>query len=193
MLRSILSAGLLLLVSSWPTFADAQRPPDPAVLLDAQREAMVRFSGMDGVWRGEARTMLPSGEWHAIVQTERAGPMLDGTIRVVEGRGYEQDGRLAFNALGIISFDPATSEYRIRSYAQGRQGDYPIEPTDDGFRWEIEAGPVTMRYTASIQGDTWHEVGDRIMPDGRSMRFHEMTLSRVGDSDWPATGAIAKE
>ena len=44
---------------------------------------------MDGTWRGPAWTLLPSGEKHELTQTERVGSMLDGSIKVIEGRGYE--------------------------------------------------------------------------------------------------------
>jgi hypothetical protein len=42
--------------------------------------------------------VLPSGEKLALTQTERIGPMLQGAIKVVEGRGYNQEGALVFNA-----------------------------------------------------------------------------------------------
>jgi hypothetical protein len=32
--------------------------------------------------------------------------------------------------------------------------------------------------------------GERIGPNAPSQRFYEMTLKGVGDSDWPARGAI---
>ena len=65
---------------------------DPEALLAAQREAMRRLSFMDGVWRGPAWTILPSGEKHSITQTERIGPFLDGSVKVIEGRGYYASG-----------------------------------------------------------------------------------------------------
>ena len=34
----------------------------------AQREAMSRLAMMDGVWKGSAWTLLPSGEKHSITQ-----------------------------------------------------------------------------------------------------------------------------
>ena len=69
------------------------------------------FAAMDGVWRGPAWTILPSGEKHNITQTERIGPFLDGSIKVIEGRGYNEDGKVGFNAFGIISYNPATKVY----------------------------------------------------------------------------------
>ena len=39
---------------------------------------------MDGVWRGPSWTILPSGEKHVGTQTERIGPFLDGSVKVIE-------------------------------------------------------------------------------------------------------------
>jgi hypothetical protein len=165
--------------------------PDPATLIAAQREAMQRLALMDGVWRGPAWTILSSGERHNITQTERIGPFLDGSIKVIEGRGYDPDGRVTFNAFGTVSYNPATRNYTLHSYAQGQVGDFVLTPTADGYTWEIPAGPMTVRYTAVIKDGAWREVGDRIMPGKEPIRFFEMNLKRVSDTNWPAAGAIS--
>ena len=161
------------------------------VLTAGQKKALEKFAGMDGVWRGPAWTILPSGEKHNITQTERIGPFLDGSIKVIEGRGYEPDGRVGFNAFGVISYSAETKSYRIRSHAMGRYGDFAIVPTDDGYQWEIPAGPMTIRYTATIKDGVLREVGDRIVEGKEPARFFEMTLTRVSDSAWPGAGTIS--
>jgi len=165
----------------------AAQAPDAAAI-EAQRTAMARLSWMEGRWRGPAVTQTPSGE-HRVTQTERMGPALDGTIRVIEGKGFADDGRVAFHAFGIVSYDVRQQAYSMRSYAQGRVGDFPIRLTATGMVWEIPAGPMTIRYTATVANGTWHEVGDRIVPGQPPQRFFEMTLTRIGDSDWPEAGA----
>ena len=180
----------ILVGAAFTSTALAQAPGDPAPLLAAQRDAMKALAAMDGVWRGPAWTLLPSGEKATVTQTERIGPFLQGTVKVLEGRGYRDDGSVGFNALGVISFDPAKKAYNLRSYALGRSGDFPIQPTADGYVWEIPQGPATIRYTAAIQGDTLREVGDRIVPGREPLRFFEMTLKRLGDSDWPETRPV---
>lgn len=185
--------GLCVLAAAVAPDASGQGRPDPAELVAAQREAMTRLDFMDGVWQGTAWTLLPTGEKHTIRQTERIGPFLDGAVRVVEGRGYEDDGSVSFNALAVISYDPASGQFSMRSYAQGRSGDFVVTPTDDGFTWEIPAGPMTIRYTAVVRDGTWIEVGDRIAPDREPVRFFESTLARVSDTDWPGAGAIELE
>lgn len=44
---------------------------------------------MDGVWRGDGWTVLGNGQKHSVTQTERIGPFLGGSVKVIEGRGYE--------------------------------------------------------------------------------------------------------
>lgn len=168
----------------------AQTRPDPAALTAAQREAMGAFARMDGVWRGPAWTMTPNGR-HDITQTERIGPFLGGSVKVIEGRGYNEDGSVGFNALGVISYDPATSGYTISSWALGRGGVFPIRPTPDGYIWEIPAGPGTIiRYTATIRDGTLREIGERIAGGAAPVQFFEMNLRRVGDTAWPAADPV---
>lgn len=176
-----------------PETPDARPPahrPDPAALMAAQRTALEPLAYLDGVWRGTARTTLPDGSVQELVQTERVGPFLEGTLKVIEGRGYDAAGDVAFNALGIVSWDAARQRFAFRSYAMGHAGDFAFAPTADGFTWEIPAGPATIRYVATVRDGVWHETGDRVVAGQAPVRFFEMTLRRIGDSRWPAAGAI---
>jgi hypothetical protein len=169
----------------------AQSRYDPATAIAAQRAAMARLAVLDGVWRGPAGTVLENGQTHKITQTERIGPFLDGSVKVIEGRGYDAEGKVTFNAFGTVSYDVAKKAYTMHSYAQGNAGDFPLTPTADGFVWEVPAGPsAIIRYTATIKDGLWREVGDRIVSGKEPARFFEMNLKRVGDTDWPAAGAI---
>ncbi|HUQ18371.1 MAG TPA: hypothetical protein VM099_02055 [Gemmatimonadaceae bacterium] len=171
----------------------AQGRPDPATLIAAQKEAMKPLAFMDGIWRGPASTVLPSGVKHDVTQTERIGPFLDGSVKVLEGRGYDSEGKVSFNAFGTISYDPSTQRYTLHSYAQGRSGDFPFTPTATGYVWEIAAGPVTIRYTATVKDGAWNEVGDYVSPGKDPQRFFEMNLKRVSDTKWPADGAVPQK
>jgi hypothetical protein len=170
------------------TGVHAQVPSDPAPLIAAQKEAMQALSMMDGVWRGPATTTLASGAKRTVQQTERIGPFLDGSVKVIEGRGYGEEDKVAFNAFGIISYDPAKKTYSLRSYAMGHSGDFVFTPTADGYVWEIPAAKI--RYTATVKDDTLVEVGDRLIPDREPVRFFEMRLKRVGNTDWPSANPV---
>jgi len=168
-------------------------PRDPGARMRVQHEALAALARLDGRWRGTATVTDPTGAKHTVTQTERVGAMLDGTVRVIEGRGYAADGSLSFNALAIMSYDLEEDALRMRSYAMGRQGDYDVEVTENGFSWEIPAGPMTIRYKATIVDGVWHEVGHRVMEGQDSVAFFEMTLRRLGDSDWPGAGIVGRE
>jgi hypothetical protein len=156
-----------------------------------QRAALDRLAFLDGEWRGTATINSPQGR-QTLTQTERVGPMLGGSIRVIEGRGYAADGSTAFNAVAIVSWDAQRGAYGFRSYAQGYQGDYPFEVTEDGFRWQTPAGPgATIQYVATIRDGRWHEVGSYVREGQPPLPYIELDLRRVGDSDWPAGGAVA--
>jgi hypothetical protein len=179
------------LVATLAALAASAQPPDPAALIAAQKEAMKLFAPMNGVWRGPAWTVVAGGKKLELTQTERAGPMLDGTLKIVEGRGYMPDGSVGFNAFGVIAYDVAAKKYTMRSWAMGRAGDFTLTPNADGYTWELPAGPgAVIRYTATVKGDTFREVGDRIVEGREPMRIFEMDLKRVGDTAWPAGDAV---
>jgi hypothetical protein len=186
-----LLASALMMIVGLSFVVPAQERPSPTVLIAAQRDAMLRLAYMDGVWRGPAWTILASGEKRTFTQTERIGPFLDGSVKVIEGRGYDPDGKVTFNAFGTISFNPATKAYTLHSHAMGNVGDFVLALTSDGYTWDIPAGQTTIHYTAAIKDGAWSEVGDRIVPGKDPVRFFEMNLRRVGDTDWPAAGAIS--
>ena len=187
---TLILAGTLLCTVMTPIAAWAQGRPDPAVMMAAQREALAKLSFLDGVWRGPASTTLPNGGKHTVIQTERIGPLLGGTVKVIEGHAYDADGKTAFNAFAVVSYDVSTKSYNFRTYAQGFSGDYVYQPTVDGFSWEIPDGRMTMRYNAVVKNGEWRQTGDRIEAGKPPVRFFEMTLKRIGDSNWPAGGAV---
>lgn len=186
--RSIALAAAFALTA--PALAHAQATDTAAIA--EQQQAMKKLAWMHGVWRGPAISQSTQGE-HRVTQTERIGGMLDGTVTVMEGKGYNPDGSVGFNALGVASYDPATKSYWLTSWALGHNGKFALTPTANGYVWEVPAGPMKMRYTATLAGDTWTEVGDYVTNGKPPQRFFQMTLKRVGDSTWPAAGGIAKE
>jgi hypothetical protein len=179
---------VLLLAFAAP--ATAQRPPDTDTLIAAERAAMAKLSFMDGVWRGPAWSITPDGR-HDITQTERIGPFLGGAVKVIEGRGYNADGSVGFNALGIISYDPAAQSYKLHSHALGREGDFPFRASASGYEWEVPAGPgATIRYTATVADGAYREIGFYVAGNAPPRQIFEMNLKRVGDTSWPAADPV---
>ncbi len=188
-MRRVLSLAVLAVAAASPFVARAQQP-ETAALLASQAEAMRAFAMLDGLWRGPATVLQRDGSRLSFVQTERIGPFLGGSIKVIEGRGYDDDGSVRFNAFGIVSFDPATRAYSMHSHAMGHVGDFAFVATGDGYRWEIPLGAATIRYVATVKDDELHEVGDRIVEGREPLRIFEMRLKRIGATDWPAAGAV---
>ena len=50
-------------------------------------------------------------------------------MKVIEGRGYDPDGKVTFNAFGTISFNPATKVHTLHSHAMGNVGDFVLALT----------------------------------------------------------------
>jgi hypothetical protein len=183
----------LLAGLAWPWPSLSAGPPDTTALMQAQRQAIAPLAFLDGTWRGPARLFLPGGQSLAMTQTERVGPFLDGTLRLIEGRGHAPDGTVKFNALAVLSYDPEEKKYHFRSHAQGHQGDFAFELKPDGFVWRIPAGPATLRYTATVKDGVWDEVGERLVDGQAPMRIFEMRLERLGSTGWPLEGAVAPQ
>lgn len=188
---------LLVLGLATAAVGVAAEPPaafNPQIRMAAQRTAMEQLKFLDGEWRGPAWSIDPSGKRHDMVQTERVGTLLDGTVRLVEGRGYAKDGSTLFNALAVISFDPVAGKLDYRAHAMGFASDFKFEATADGFKWEVPMGPQgTTYYSATVKDGIWHETGERAGADGKRTKVFEMTLKRVGDSSWPAGTPVSKE
>jgi hypothetical protein len=51
----------------------------------------------------------------------------------VEGRGYDPEGKVTFNAFGTIPFNPATKIYTLHSHAMGNVGDFVLTLAPDGY------------------------------------------------------------
>lgn len=172
-------------VFSVPAAASAQAM-QPAGTQE-QREAMQALSWMDGEWVGEATISMGPGAGASHPHTERIGPMLGGSIKVIEGRSAGgADGAPAFNAFAVVSWDDATDRYMMRSYANGQAGDFPLQATADGFSWSTPARGGEMRYVTTFQDGEWVEIGHFVMPGREPMKVIELRLRRRGDTTWPA-------
>ncbi|HEY0113969.1 MAG TPA: DUF1579 domain-containing protein [Allosphingosinicella sp.] len=185
---------LITLALSSSAVAQAPAAPvrawDPAARIAAQRNAMKALAFLDGEWRGTVRiNEMPE----AMTHTERVGTLLDGTIRLVEGRAYDKAGKTGFNAFAIISYDPAKRVYSMRSHAMGFVGDYPLTVRPDGFSWSHPAGPgAEMRYTATVKGGEWHEVGERVAKGAEPVKTIDLRVRKLGPSLWPEAGAVRR-
>ncbi|QIK78455.1 DUF1579 domain-containing protein [Sphingomonas piscis] len=187
MIKTAIAA--LLFTAAMP--AGAQTREGSASMAE-EKAAMEKFSWMDGIWKGQAVHRGPAGD-RTVVHTERSGSILEGTVRLIEGRAYQPDGSTAFNALAMISYDPATHSYRMASHAEGRFGVFKIEPTTSGYVWTLPAGPSAIRYTAVYQDGLWKEIGEYVVDGQAPRQFFSMEMRRVGPTDWPSGGSVPRQ
>ncbi len=149
------------------------------------------LSFLFGEWVGTAKGIGADRQPYVVVQTERVGPMLDGEVTVIEGRGYDADGSVQFNALAVVSRNSQTGEWEMRSYSGGNSGTFPFAPTGSGFQWSVQAGPgARMVYTATIADGKWDQIGEFVPEGGEPIQVFEMNLVRTGDTGWPAAGFV---
>jgi hypothetical protein len=164
-----------------PAVAPSTPMPATSKRVLAQQEAMKALKLADGDWRGPSKVLRRQG-WVDMVEAQRVETLLDGTIRTIESRGYEKDGRLSFTAFAVISYDPSAKSYSLRSYSNGRATDYPFEVSANGFSWEIQSSPkMTVRYEAVLKSGVWTQSATRIPAEGEPEKYVEFAVKRVGN------------
>lgn len=182
-MRGVILAAALLLAA--PAAAQAQGPD--ADRISAQAQAMRPLAWMDGVWRGTLWAETSEGR-QEFVHTERVGPMIAGSLKVIEGRSFTKAGGTepGLEALAVIGHD-ADRGLVMRSYAQGRATDHPVTLAADGWDWTSGAVAYRTRHKDGV----WTERGDYAPPGGGpSRQVFGMELRRIGPTGWPAEGAV---
>lgn len=156
---------------------------DPTI--EVQR-ALSHLAAFDGVWSGPVERIDPDGKVIKLAMIARVGPMLDGTIRVLEERTGTLDGRPVFHLVAVFSFASTTQEYTIHTYARGRVGSAVLHPTPDGYFFEMpgEDG-ATMRFTWKVGDGGWRETVERLVAGHPPFAEARIQLKRTGTSDWP--------
>jgi hypothetical protein len=90
---------------------------------------------------------------------------LNGAVLLVEGRGTvsmpDAEERVVHHALGVISFEPISGTYTLRSFlATGQSGEFELTLVDNGVVWSRVVPGGRIRNTARFTADEWHEIGE---------------------------------
>lgn len=176
----VFAAVLLAIILVTPGLSRAQSPHEPD--LAEQRAAMERLAGMVGDWRGEANVGFPARR--TVHQSEHIERAMDGLLLVIRGTGHanaERSGAPIFNAFGVISYDDARDLYEFRVYNDSRAATATARFLDDGrLRWSMDFSPVIIRYTITLTGEEWLEIGEMSRDGGATWtQTIEMRLRRV--------------
>lgn len=175
------------LAAGMPTAARAQTATaaSPADAAAAKRAAMERLAYMVGEWEGEG-WIQTGGPRITFRGVERVHSRLGGVALLVEGDfssrppGATRDVPV-HQTLGVITFDETDSTYRLATWlATGASGSYTLELRPDGWRWHIDVGAGTVRYTATFPNDDeWIEIGEFSRDGSQWDQFFEMRLQRA--------------
>lgn len=143
---------------------------------------MKKLSFLVGKWFGEARIFRQAGDPIELIQTEEAYYKLDGLILLIEGIGRTKaDGKLALQALGIISYDDEAGAYHMRAFNDGRflETEPKLVGAGNGMTWGFALGEIKtnsiLRITPS--GD-WTELAEISVAGQPSRKFIELRVSR---------------
>jgi len=173
---------IVVLVGGILTSTHAQ-PPNFA----ACKEKMLPLLQWVGTWKGEGSMLSPSGEKKSSV-VEKIEAKLDNTMIMLEGIGKitdpaTQQETVVHHAIGVVSFDAVTSQYKLRTWLQdGKSGDSWFKITgENSYQWGFENPMGKTRYTIELnpQKKTWFEFGE-FSKDGTTWKkFFEMNLTKV--------------
>ena len=157
--------------------AQPPRPPD----IEAQRAAMKKLSFLIGKWSGEARVLHGSGEPLELIQSEEAQYKLDGWVVTIEGMGRGRaDGKVALQALGIVSYDDETGTYHMRAYNDGRylETELKLAENGKGITWGFVLGDIKTRSVLRInEKGEWTEIAEITIRSQPPQKLMELTVS----------------
>jgi hypothetical protein len=158
----------------------AQLPQVPDI--EAQRAAMKKLSFLVGKWSGEARVFRGSGELLELIQGEEAHYKLDGLVLLIEGIGRSKsDGKVALQALGIVSYDDETGAYRMRAYNDGRyiETEVKLAEKGKGITWGFAVGEIKTSSVLQInERGEWTELHEITVGSQPPRKFMELRVSR---------------
>lgn len=173
MLRSLIVCTVVLV----PCMAQQPRVPDT----EAQRVAMKKLGFLVGRWSGEARILRGPGEPLELVQTEQAEYKLDGLVLTIEGIGRSKaDGKVALQALGIVSYDDEAGAYHMRAYNDGRYLETELKLADNGkgITWGFVVGEIKTSSVLRIdEKGRWTELTEIVIGSQPPRTFMELTVS----------------
>lgn len=116
-------------------------------------------------------------------QTEEAQFKLDGLLLSIEGIGRTKpDGKVALQALGLISFDDALGTYHMRAFNDGRWLETEVTLGDGGnsISWGFTFGKIKTKSVLRIDDKgEWTEEAEITLPGKPPQRLMQLTVRRI--------------
>lgn len=159
----------------------APRTPD----VEAQRAAMKKLSFLIGKWSGEASVLRGPGQFVYLSQTEEAQFKLAGLVLMIEGVGRtKSDGKLALQALGLISFDDESGTYQMRAFNDGRWLQTEVKLADGGcaITWGFTLGEIRTSSTLRLnEKGEWTELAELTIGTRPAQKLMDLLVRRVSE------------
>jgi hypothetical protein len=151
--------------------------------VETQRSAMKKLAFLIGKWSGEATVLRGPGQFAELSQTEEAQFKLDGLILMIEGIGRtKSDGNPVLQALGLISFDDLSGNYRMRAFNDGRWLETDVKLLDEpnAISWGFTLGEISTQSVLRIdeKGD-WVEHAELIVGARPPQKLIDLRVSRI--------------
>ena len=151
--------------------------------IEAQRAAMKRLDFLVGEWSGQASAARGPGVVVDLEQSEVAQFKLDGLVLMIEGVGRtKSEGKLALQALGLISFDDVSDGYRMRAYNDGRWLETDVTLLEDGpgLSWGFSLGEISTKSVLRINDKgEWTELAEITIGARPPQKLMELVVRRV--------------
>ncbi len=147
------------------------------------QDSMQQVSIMIGKWEGKGWQMNQKGEKSNSNVDENIQWKLDSTLILMEGIGKSDNGNIAHNALGLLSFDPFNKKFEFNSHlANGLEttASFEVIKPNEKFKWWFNDNRGgTIRYSISINSNKWNEEGEYSQDGTQWNKFFEMNLERI--------------
>ena len=139
------------------------------------RAKISQLAFMTGDWKGSGWMMGRDGQRSEFEQSERIQFKLDSTMLMIEGLGTSR-GKVAHNALALLTYDTSEDKFVFRSYLQnGQNGEFPAEFMDGSLYWYPNPN---VRYVVGLNEDEqWYETGE-FKRGEQWNQFFEMILEK---------------
>src|SRR5262245_23594227 len=143
---------------------------------------MKKLGFLIGKWSGQARAYGAPGGPVELVQTEEVQDKLDGLLLMIEGVGRTKtDGKVALQALGMISYDDENRAYRMRAYNDGRwlETDVKLAGDGQGLTWGFTLGDIKTNSVMRInEKGEWTEITEFTIGTQPPRKMMEIVVQR---------------
>ena len=172
-----------------PSLTAIQQGPAKGAGAAETREAMKKLAFLAGRWEGTADlTQGQGGRAMTLNQSEDIRFKIGGTVLLIEGTGRQPptaDGKLGpvvFEALAVITYDPAKKGYVMRAFTERGYVNPEIEIGEEELIWRFDTpdGVGKARYHIMIDEQRrWRETGEFSRDGGETwQKFIDMSLER---------------